>query len=423
MRIVFTALFFIALLPIHDAAAQQDTTTLTVAQCEDRFLASNVRLLAARLNIDAAEAAIVQAAVWNNPNLAVDQNLYNRFSHRVLDVTKSGNTDIQLQQLFVLAGKRGKQVRLAEISRESARRTFEDVLRSLRYELRTDHADLYYLQRSLRFYDESIGTLTETVASAEAVYAQRSLLLAELLRLKSLLLSLQNDRLDILTKIADLQAEMRTLMNDTSRTYYRVVLDRERVTAPLPDSLSLETVVAAAVEHRPDLAVSAASVEYETANLALQQALQIPDLTVGAHYSRAGNYVPDYLGVTFSIDLPFFNRNQGNIAVSERTIEMNRAMVQSVRQTVVREATAAFEALRATDQTLRGVDRNFPEQYGALASGMAENYRKRNITIIEFTDFFESYRASTLQFLRMENARVDAAERLNYTAGVPLIRF
>ena len=52
--------------------------------------------------------------------------------------------------------------------------------------------------------------------------------------------------------------------------------------------------------------------------------------------------------------------------------------------------------------------------------GMIANYQKRNMTVIEFTDFFESYRASMIQLIQLENDRIDAMEGLNYTTGMQL---
>ena len=45
------------------------------------------------------------------------------------------------------------------------------------------------------------------------------------------------------------------------------------------------------------------------------------------------------------------------------------------------------------------LDKNFSFQYNDLIEGMNSNYEKRNITIIEYTDFYESYRTSLLQLI------------------------
>ena len=168
-----------------------DSVRITLTEADEQFLNNNLQLLAARLNVDAAAAAIVQAELWPNPNVAIEQNVHNQFTHRWFDATASGNTEIQIQQLFLLAGKRDKQIKLASVNRRIAEQELHDMLRALKLELRSDLFGIAYLQESLAFYDESIRSMAKTVAAVESMYEKRSVLLSDVLRLKSLLYSLQ----------------------------------------------------------------------------------------------------------------------------------------------------------------------------------------------------------------------------------------
>ena len=401
------------------AFSQPDTIHISPSQAEQQFLRRNLQLVASRFNLDAARAAVSQAGLWNNPNLSVEQNIHNQFTGRWFDVSASGNSGIQVQQLLLLAGKRGKQVRLAEIDAENAGDDFYDVMRALKFKLRTGLYDLYFLHQSLGFYDESIATLSKTVAVTEAVYERRSILLAELLRLKSLLFSLQNERLGLLGKIAEIESSLRVLLRDTSgvQNIYIPSLDTGRMELFRPDSLQYADVAATALSNRPDLRKANGMVMREEANLEYQKSLATPDLTVGGLWSRAGSYIPDYYALTFSIDLPLFNRNQGNIEMSARTLEANRAMHDNERTSVLEEVAAALRRASELERLYRSFDRKFPLQYRELVDGMIANYQKRNMSVIEFTDFIESYRTSMLQMNQLGNDRADAMETLNYVAG------
>jgi len=85
-----------------------DTLSITLKTAEDRFLKENLQLLASRYNINAADAQITQAGLWSNPNISIEQNIYNQTTHRYFDFTNTGNTEVQIQQLFALAGKKDK---------------------------------------------------------------------------------------------------------------------------------------------------------------------------------------------------------------------------------------------------------------------------------------------------------------------------
>jgi cobalt-zinc-cadmium efflux system outer membrane protein len=45
--------------------------------------------------------------------------------------------------------------------------------------------------------------------------------------------------------------------------------------------------------------------------------------------------------------------------------------------------------------------------------GMLKNFRKGNISLIEFTDFMDSYRETALQIFDMKNEIIQSAEQLN----------
>jgi outer membrane protein, heavy metal efflux system len=407
---------------VRQTGAQTDTVHIAIQEAEQTFLRRNLQLLAARFNIDAARASVVQAGLWNNPSLSIEQNVHNQFTGKWFDFTGNGNTGLQIQQLLLLAGKRGKKVRIAEINAEMAEHDFLNVVRALKLELRTDLYDLFFLRRSLAFFDESIATISNTVNLMENVYQQRAILLAELLRVKALLFSLQNDRLALVARIASTEQSLRILLRDTSQTTHIYVPDLDLGGLDLirPGSLTLSQVLDAAAENRPDLKKASANVQLEEANLAYQKALAIPDVTVGGLWSRAGGYIPDYYAVTLAVDLPLFDRNQGNIEVSERTIDANRAMYESQRAEVAEEVRTAYVKALRTDSLYRSFDRQFPVQYRSLVSGMVANYEKRYVNVIEFTDFIESYRTSMVQMNSLENDRADAIEELNYTAGTTI---
>ena len=424
--VIFKLTLIVLIFPafsFSQSAGSEDTLKINLNSAEKEFIQNNLQLLASRFNISAAKASVIQAKLWNNPNLSIGQNIYNKITGKFFDVTKTGNTDIQLQQLFLLAGKRNDQIKLAEINTSISASSFYDLLRSLKFELRTDFYDLYFLQKSLKFYDETIPAVKKTVDATQNLYQQHSILLSEVLRLKSLLFSLENERLGILTQISGTENDLNVLLADSSGTrfYYEPALNKAELDSLNLNNFSLSDAVQAAYLNRPDLKIAESNVKYEKTNLALQHALAIPDITLGGAYSRAGGYVPDYLALTVSIDLPVFNRNQGNIQVSENNLEADKAALSQTKLSIRKEVVSAYDKAAEIENFYKNFDRSFTSQYKTLTAGMIENYESRNMTIIEFTDFYESYRNSMLQMIQLQDNRMDAFENLNYAAGKDLI--
>jgi cobalt-zinc-cadmium efflux system outer membrane protein len=407
------------------AQVQKDTLKITQEQADQLFLNNNLQLLASRFNIGASEAAIVQARLWDNPNITVEQNIYNQYTKKYFDITATGNTGIQIQQLFKLAGKRNKQIKLASISKEIAEFTFYDLIRSLKYELHSDFNDLFYLHQSLKFYDESIPTVRNTINSLEGVYENHSILLSEILRLKSLLFSLENDRLTLINQISELENDLSVLINDKSSVnkYYFPELKSEKIDYTTPDNLKPDSLVVIAIENRADYKIAKATVKFDEINLQLQKALSVPDITVAGIWSRQGSYIYDYYALQFSIDLPIFNRNQGNILLSQNNLDADSKLLEQTKLNIEREVKNAYNKAVEIERFYKSFDKKFTAEYSNMISGVLANYQKRYITIIEFTDFYESYRNSVVQMNQLQNSRTDAFENLNYKVGTDVIKY
>ncbi len=407
----------------YAGAQLMDTAYVSRPYAERLFTRNNLRLLAARFNIDAAQAGILQAHLWNNPTIAVEQNTYNQFTSKYFDVTSTGNTEVEVQQLFLLAGKRDKQIRLAEINSRITEQSFYDLLWAVTYELRADFYNLYYLRQALTFYDESISSIRKTVEATERVYEKRAILLSEVLRLKSLLFSLEKERLGLHNQILEKQTSLAVLLNDSTTANKLIIplVDVGELDSLKLDTIDFQKILALATDRRPDMKIAEESVRFEEANLALQKALGIPDITIGGRWSRAGSYIPDYYALSFSIELPLFKRNQGNILVSENTLEANKRLRDFTKQTVEKEVTTAYQKAREVDTLYLSFDRKFGTQYKQLVGGMIANYEKRSISIIEFTDFFESYRNSMVQMIQLQSDRIQAFEALNYAVGTNIV--
>ena len=51
------------------------------------------------------------------------------------------------------------------------------------------------------------------------------------------------------------------------------------------------------------------------------------------------------------------------------------------------------------------------------------NYEKRNISLLEFIDYFETYKSSIIQMNALMNNRVDIFEELNFVIGKDYLKY
>ncbi|WAC40467.1 TolC family protein [Pedobacter sp. SL55] len=107
-------LFICCILGFQQIIFAQDTLKLNVAEAEKLFVANNYQLLLAKYEIEQAKADVITAKLFDNPEISHENLFYNHETKRFLETSfATGQFSTQISQLFKLAGKRNKSIKLA----------------------------------------------------------------------------------------------------------------------------------------------------------------------------------------------------------------------------------------------------------------------------------------------------------------------
>ncbi|MVM31019.1 TolC family protein [Spirosoma sp. HMF4905] len=409
------------LLFLHAKPAQaQDSLHVTLRQADSLFVKNNLLLLAERFRIDAGQAQVLQASLYDNPNVTLEVSSFNNETRRVLDVGKQGEKIISVQQLLYTAGKRNKRIALASEAAHLTELELLDLLRGLRFDLRSRFYSIYFQQLTLNRFNQQIATLETTVSAYEKQYERNNISLRELLRLKALLFQLNNDRTEIVFQLADDQRALRTLLS-VDQPIQPLVRDATLPRYHLPTQPD-DTLQQMALRNRPDLKASESLIRQAELNYNLQKALAVPDLRVGGTYDQAGSYIQNYVGLSVSADIPVFNRNQGAIRAARSQINYQSQLQRQKAVQVGNEVATSLQKVREVERRVQSIERSFTDQFDELNRGVIISFQKGNLTLIEFVDLIESYNDSIRQLNRLKADRISAYEELNYLVGDDLFR-
>ncbi|MCF2517970.1 TolC family protein [Dyadobacter sp. CY351] len=413
MRTYFTTILLFLAVQLH----AQDTLRLSIKQADSLFLQNNLEILAEKYQIDIAKSIEIQDKLWNNPTFGVEISAYNP-SRGFLDVGNKGQKAFTVQQLITRAGKRNKQVALDVESTRKSEYQFFDLIRTLKFDLRQIFFESYYLEQTIALYDTQIASLNTTVSAFDKEYNRKNISLKEVVRLKALLFQLTNDRADILFELHDNQRDLRTLLNVDQPV--KSVVDSADVRRYQLSQYNGAALKAKAMESRADLKVSQSEVKQAELNYTLQKALAVPNIQLGAVYDQASNYVNNYVGVSATMDLPFFNRNQGNIKAAKSNISYFKTAETAKVNSINNQVDAALQKVNVAEKAYQGVESQFSDQFQLLSKGIYDNFQKRNITLLEFIDFIETYNESIKEYNRLQADRIKVYEELNFVVGEEL---
>ncbi|MEO9145338.1 MAG: TolC family protein [Ginsengibacter sp.] len=392
---------------------KQDTLQLTLMQAETAFLNNNLDLIAQKYSIDSAKATVITAKLYDNPDLSYSNALFNPATHHLFDPEMS----VQVSQLIRLAGKRNKSINLAKSGVDIVQFQFYDLLRTLRFVLRTDFYNIYFLEQSSKLYQIEISSLRKMVPAFEDQVKKGFMAPIDALRIKSQLYTLQAEYDNLQTNINNIQSEFKLLTRSNPSVF---IIPLAKTTSLISDVISrtnYQSLIDSALVNRPDLKALNANIIFSNYNLRLQQAYAKPDITINANYDRLGSYVKDYNAIGISIPLPFFNRNQGNIKNARIQTDVNKAEYESGMEKVKNEVTTNYINALRSEKLLTGFDPAFEQNMKNIIGQVTINFQKKNITMLEFLDFYDSYKQNVLQLNQLRFNKMSALEQLNFSAG------
>ena len=387
-----------------------DTLKLTVRQVEDQFIKNNLSLIISRYNIDNASAQIITARLFQNPDFSFSNGIHatgvpNAFSEQSASVS----------QLFYTAGKRNKNIQLAKIGVEQAKYQFFDLLRTLKFTLRNDFYTIYYNEQSAKVYNEEITSLSKTLTVFKEQYTKGNIAQKEVLRIQSQLYSLQTEYNSLLAGIDTTESELKLLIKVSPKTYAEPIIapDNKEMVSQVPYQQLLDS----AYVNRYDLRYSKAAVDYSDMNLKLQKATAIPDVSLSFNYDKLGSYGNNFMSAGIAFSLPFFNRNQGAIRQAHIAVDQSKVQLQSQQDQVESDVATNYKSALRLEQLYNSFDPQFKDDFTHLIQEVFKNYEKRNISMLEFLDFYDSYKTNTLQMNSLQLNRVLSMEQLNYATG------
>jgi|SRR5690554_3802436 len=143
----------------------QEILKLTRDEAEALFLQNNLLLIAEKLNIESQQAEVIQARLWPNPEFSVSEvNLWRTSQVESSppffdDFGRDQQIAFEINQLIQTAGKRKKLIALEKVDVAISEQYFEDVLRGLKLELRSQINELQYVQQSAKLHEHLIENI------------------------------------------------------------------------------------------------------------------------------------------------------------------------------------------------------------------------------------------------------------------------
>lgn len=389
-------------------AAQQQ---MSLADCEEAFQKNNLQLLAEQYNINMADADILQAKIWDLPQLSGQVNAYNPQGKKLFDAGHAKGA--QVTQLIYMGGKKKNEIAFAKSNKELAQLQFSQLMVDLRTQLRTTYFNLYYEKLKLDNINKQLGYMNDLLSAYRVQTAKGNVSLKDQVRLQSIVIQLNSDKVEINKNILGFEEDLKILTGITDD------IDPSLSEAEAKDLLSAqpfgdtEELKKKALENNADYQYYLKLIDNSKLYSQWQKSLNIPDVNVGAGWDQNGGTFKNEVNLLIGIPLPLWKSNRGNVEKAGYAIQQNQKNADFQKLSLETKVQSAYQIWKNQYEQLTGIQSTDLDNLELVYQGMLKNFRSGNISLIEFTDFMDSYRDAVLQVYDMKNNLIQSAEKLN----------
>ncbi|WHF51356.1 TolC family protein [Chryseobacterium gotjawalense] len=391
---------------------------ITLQEAEQSFVKNNLQLIAQQYNISAADADIVQAKIWELPQASFEANVFNPEKNTFLNLGPSKS--LAVQQLFLLGGKRKNEVEFAKSNKELSQLQFNQLLFELKSQLRETFYSIYFDQRKLENIDSQLSFLTDLVKAYKVQTAKGNIALKDEVRLQAMVLDLNNEKFQIRNAVFSQLQNFHTLTGINDDFIPEMSDDVVQALIKNQPLISLDELKKIALEHNADYLYSLKSIENSKSYYKWQKSLNTPDVTGGLQWNQNNGIFKNEINFTVAIPIPLWKQNQGNVQKAQILMEQSQKNTDYQKQELENKITAAYQNWQNNYNQYFGIELADLNNLNAVYKGMQDNFRKGNITLMDFTDFSNSYKETVLQIDEIKKQVVISAEQLNQLIQTPI---
>src|ERR1700733_2028385 len=396
-------------------AQKPGAVTISLDDAIQMALRHNHNLLAARTTIQQSEAEETTANLRPNPVLLGDAQFLPFFNPDQGDsdyFDESAQFDLGISYLFERGKKRQHRLQAAKDQTAVTRSQVDDNERSLTFSVASQFINVELAESTLELATQDLKSFQNTVDIGEARYNAGDIGEGDLLKIKLQMLQFQTDVSS--ARLAQVQglSDLRQLLG-----YESITPDYDVAGAfdYQPVKGNLEDYQARALQTRPDLRAAEQGVTAANSQHELQKAIGKRDVTAQASYSHVS--YSNSISLFGQIQLPVFDRNQGEIARAGFAITQAQEQEKFANGQVLTDVRDAFENLRTNDQIV-GLYRSGYLDEAQQSRDISEYaYRRGAASLLDFLDAERSYRATQLAYRQALASYLLGLEQLREAVG------
>jgi cobalt-zinc-cadmium efflux system outer membrane protein len=402
------------------ATAQQ---SLSWDQVKARFESNNPTLKADALNIDEMRAQEITAFLRPNPQFTLSADGTQIAPHNGTWTPLAGTSEQpNFSYLHERDHKRELRLESAKEGTKISASQHEDLKRTLEFTLRTAFVNtlqakavLDLARADLEYYDHIIQISRDRFNAGDVARIDLDRIELQRVQYES----------EIQTALVDLRTakiQLLTLLND------RTPVEQFDVNGPFDFSEELKPLDdfrQSALDARPDLRAAMQTIQQSETNHKLAIANGSTDPTFGAWYTHnSSNNNPngiDTLGLSVSVPLRIFDRNQGEKQRTLIDVNRSRQTSEAAKAQVFSDVDSAYAQIESNIALLKPYKAKYKDQSTRVRDTVTYSYQHGGASLVDMLQAQSDYRQLQLAYLQLIGSYLTAAGQMNLAVGREVI--
>src|SRR5277367_4789017 len=372
-------------------------------------------LAAARNTILQNQAQEITANLRPNPVISWDSQFFPLFSPSQFGTSYLDNDaqfDLGIGYLFERGKKRHHRLEAARDQTSVTRDQVNDTQRQLIFNLSQQFVAVVLAQSTIDLANKDLDSFQQTVDISNERYKLGDLSEGDLLKIRLQLLQIQSDLSSARVAKVQALASLRQFLGfESVPDNYDV--DGELAYAPVHEGI--DDLKSLALRSRPDLQATQQGVVAARSQETLAEANGKKDLDVTFDYTHTNGQSSG--AFYFNIDLPIFDRNQGEIARTKYAITQAQEQELESAQQVLTDVTSAYANLKSNDEIIRLYQGGYVEQARESRDISEYAYKRGAASLLDYLDSERTYRANQLAYRQALASYMTAVEQMRQAVG------
>jgi outer membrane protein, heavy metal efflux system len=416
---LYSALFLVLGSSLR-AVAQQ---ALTWQQVRSRFEANNPTLLADQLSVDESKAEEITAYLRPNPTFDFTVDGTQIAPHNGVWQPFAGTFESPgISYLHERRHKRDLRFQSAKKATAIAEFSHEDLDRTLLFNLRSAFVSTLQAKAVLQLAKDNLAYYDHILQISKDRYDAGDIAQIDLDRLELQRVQYESDVQTAEVNLRTAKIQLLTLLNQ------RTPIDQFDTTGPYDFTDQLlppEELRKIALDTRPDLKEAVEAIDKAQTDHKLAAANGSTDPTFSGWYTHnASTNNPlaiDTVGVSVSIPLRIFDRNQGEKLRSQLDVKRTQDLRDATEAAVLSDVDTGYATVNSTLALLRPYKAKYLQQSVHVRDTIFFSYRNGGASLLDFLNAEADYRSVQLNYVNLVGSYLTAAAQLNMAVGREVI--